>query len=418
MKLEHKNISENNFEQCTKCTICTLYCPMVEVNPLYPGPKQSGPDGERYRLKEPMYYDEGLNYCLNCKRCEISCPSGVRIGDIIALAKVRNRKGLPTVRDMLLSSTVSVGSVATRMSGLVNRSLESERFRRGLESMVGIDHRHTLPRYAEESFEEWFRREAAEKQSCYSRRVSYFHGCYANYNDPALGRELVEVLNAVGYGVRLLEGERCCGMVKIANGRKERAMRDAKRNLVAIRRAVAEGDKVVATSSSCTFALRDEYQYLLGLDNEDVKDSITLITRFLFRQWERGNIKFAFREDFRMRVAYHSACHIERLGWAIYSTSLLRLVPGLELEMLPSRCCGMAGTYGFKRENYDYSQAIGRPLFDLIEASGAEMVATDCESCKWNIERSTSKRVMHPLSILAAALDTERTRELNGVMDK
>lgn len=114
-----------------------------------------------------------------------------------------------------------------------------------------------------------------------------------------------------------------------------------------------------------------------------------------------------------MRVAYHSACHIERLGWAIYSTSLLRLIPGVELEMLPSQCCGMAGTYGFKRENYDYSQAVGRSLMEKIEASEVDVVATDCESCKWNIERSTTKRVMHPLSILAAALDVERTQELN-----
>ena len=115
-KQECTNISANNFEQCTKCTICTVYCPMLEVNPLYPGPKQAGPDGERYRLKEPKYYDEALKYCLNCKRCEVSCPSGVRIGDIIAVARAKNSSKLPKLRDLLLSNTDSVGSVVTVQS--------------------------------------------------------------------------------------------------------------------------------------------------------------------------------------------------------------------------------------------------------------------------------------------------------------
>lgn len=88
----HQNISENNFEQCLKCSICTVYCPVLAVNPDYPGPKQAGPDGERYRLKDPQFYDEALKYCLNCKRCEVACPSGVKIGDIIQLARIKYSK--------------------------------------------------------------------------------------------------------------------------------------------------------------------------------------------------------------------------------------------------------------------------------------------------------------------------------------
>ena len=80
--------SENNFEQCIKCTVCTVYCPAAAANPLFPGPKQAGPDGERLRLKQPGFYDEALKYCLNCKRCEVACPSNVRIGDIIQLARI------------------------------------------------------------------------------------------------------------------------------------------------------------------------------------------------------------------------------------------------------------------------------------------------------------------------------------------
>ena len=89
MNLQQYNLSENNFEQCIKCTVCTVYCPVIPVNPKYPGPKQAGPDGERFRLKASDYFDPSLKYCLNCKRCEVACPSGVRIGDIIQAARIK-----------------------------------------------------------------------------------------------------------------------------------------------------------------------------------------------------------------------------------------------------------------------------------------------------------------------------------------
>ena len=69
MNYQKSNISSNDFEQCVKCTVCTVYCPVTAVNPAYPGPKQAGPDGERYRLKRPLFYDEAVKYCLNFKRC-------------------------------------------------------------------------------------------------------------------------------------------------------------------------------------------------------------------------------------------------------------------------------------------------------------------------------------------------------------
>lgn len=87
---------------------------------------------------------------------------------------------------------------------------------------------------------------------------------------------------------------------------------------------------------------------------------------------------------------------MEKMGWTLYTLELLRQIPGLELTVLDSQCCGIAGTYGFKKENYPTSQSIGAPLFRQIEESGADIVVTDCETCKWQIEMSTSKRCEHP----------------------
>ena len=83
---------------------------------------------------------------------------------------------------------------------------------------------------------------------------------------------------------------------------------------------------------------------------------LSLATRWLYRMVESGKIKLAFRKDFHQRLAYHTACHMERMGWAIYSTELLRMIPGVELTLLDSNCCGISSTYGFKKENYKRSQ--------------------------------------------------------------
>lgn len=414
MKYQNKNISENNFEQCIKCTICTVYCPMLEVNPLYPGPKQAGPDGERYRLKEPLLRDDALRYCLNCKRCEVSCPAGVRIGDIIAIAKASSRHG-HSVRDRLLSGSDSMGGFVTTFAPMVNKTLSLRGIRWFMDRALAIDERRVMPRYASERFEKWFRKEAAAEQTNYSKYITYFHGSYVECNEPQLGKDFVKILNAVGYGVRLMEDERYCGIAKISSGLLREAEKDARRNLEEIRGAVKEGRRVITTSPSCAFVMRDEYRHVLGIDNSDVYNYISLSTRFLYRLIERGEIRLAFREDFHLRAAYHASCHMERLGWVLYSTSLLRLIPGLELVMLPSMCCGMAGFYGYKKENYEFSQAIGSKLFAKIEDAGVDTVVSDCETCKWQIEMSTTKRVINPITILAEAIDFDKTRELNGV---
>ena len=113
MNMQQNNISENNFEQCIKCTVCTVYCPVIPVNPEYPGPKQAGPDEERLRLKRGEYFDEALKYCLNCKRCEVACPSNVKIGDIIQLARIKYSKKKPALRDIMLANTDFVGRLVS-----------------------------------------------------------------------------------------------------------------------------------------------------------------------------------------------------------------------------------------------------------------------------------------------------------------
>ena len=369
------------------------------------GPKQAGPDGERLRLKKFNFYDESLKYCINCKRCEVACPSNVKIGDIIQAARIKYSKKQPKLRDYILANTDLVGTLSTPFAPIVNTTLGLKPVKAILDGVMKIDHRRTFPKYAFGTFESWYKK-VAEKQAAYPSQVSYFHGCYVNYNNPQLGKDLIKVMNAFSIGVQLLEKEKCCGVALISNGLIKQAQKQARTNINSIRKSVLEKKiPVIATSSTCTFTIRDEYPHVLDIDNADVREDVELATRYIYRLLSQKKTKLNFKTGQKIKVAYHTPCHMEKLGWAYYSIELLKLIPNIELTILDSQCCGIAGTYGFKKENYKTSQDIGEPLFKQIEALDIDYVVTDCETCKWQIEMSTSKPCEHPISILANTLE-------------
>ena len=380
-----------------KCTVCTAYCPVLQANPLYPGPKQAGPDGERLRLKDPYFFTNTLKYCMNCKRCEVSCPSGVHVADLIQAARIKYDKSAPKLRDRILASTDFMGTLARPFAPIVNGVTSLGITKTVLDATLKIDHNRTFPKYSAHGFEGWLKRHSKE-QAAFPEQVAYYHGCYVNYNFPQLGKDLVKVLNALGVGVQLLDGEKCCGIAMITNGMSEGARKNANHNIAVLEKAVESGLGVIATSSTCTLTIREEYPELLGVDNSESRNDYTNVTL-------DGSTRFPYLAKCTVRYEDGKICHMEKLGWGVFSEKLLRMIPGVEFTLLDSNCCGIAGTYGFKKENYLVSQAIGAPLFEQIKTVNPDVVACDCETCKWQIEMSAGYKVMHPVSILAQALD-------------
>ena len=382
---------------------------MMEVNPLYPGPKQAGPDELRYRIKDSAFFDNALKFCLNCKRCEVACPSGVKVGDIVARAKIKYGHSQHKMRDLMLSSTDLVGGMATTFAPIVNLALSLGITKNVLDSTLGVSAHASMPKYASKRFEQWFKKVKAHQEG-YSRFVEYFHGCYVNYNYPQLGQDFVTLMNACGYGVHILEKQKCCGVALIANGFASQATSAAKTNLASIRKA---SQPVLTTSSSCTLTIKEEYSTILDQDTSDIQSKVQMAVKWLYDRIERGEVRLAFRKDFKMKAAYHTPCHLQKLGNQIYSIALLRMIPGLDLTVLEQKCCGISGTFGFKKENYAISQKIGSQLYERIYAANPEVVITDCETCKWQIEGACGIPVFNPISILVQALDIEQTTKLN-----
>lgn len=412
--MQERNISSHNLEQCIKCTICTAYCPVVPVNPLYPGPKQSGPDGERLRLKGSFFYDENLKYCINCKRCEVACPSGVNIADIIHSARAKYSKLKPSLRDMMLANTDFMGKLARPFAPIVNTMVSSAPGKFMMDTVLKIDKHRDFPKYTFKGFVGWFKRNMEAKQASYPRQIAFFHGCSTEFQHPEVGRAFVRVMNALGFGVNLLD-EKCCAVAMISNGLWKQAEKNARHNVAVFEEAVGKNMPVITTATTCTFTMRDEYPSILKVDNSKVKNSIILVEKFLYELYEKGEIKFAFKPGYKARTVYHVPCHQEKLGWSIFTRRLMDLIPGMDMTQLDSNCCGIAGTYGFKKENYKQAQQIGSPVFKQINSYDPNYVVSECDTCKWQIEMSTKYDVKNPVIILEEALDLEATAALNGV---
>ncbi len=396
--INKENIS---FDHCIKCTICNMYCPVSQVTHLFPGPKQSGPDAERLRIKNPELVDASLKYCTNCKRCEIACPSDVKIAEIIQEAKWNYSKiHWFRPRDFFMSRTDFVGSIATMFSSIVNFIINLRLTKIFMHLILRIPYSKTFPAYAKGTFSKKFRKQTIKGQSGFQKNVLYFHGCYVNYNNHELGTKMVKVVNALGYGVQVTK-EKCCGVPLIANGYIEKAKKNAAFNIKSLSKTSSDM-KIISTSSSCTYALKHEYPGFLKLDNSAFNERTFYITKFIFEEFMSGNIPAM--KNLSIRAAYHSPCHLERTGGVIYTLNVLKMIPGLDLVVLNSECCGIAGTYGFKNENYQISQDVGKNLFNMINSVHPEFVITDCETCKMQIEMNTEFKVLHPVEVLEMTL--------------
>ena len=187
-------------------------------------------------------------------------------------------------------------------------------------------------------------------------------------------------MNALGYGVQLLDKEKCCG-VALDLERALQAGAASGRDEPAVDPHVGEGPRPGPdhTSSTCTFTLRDEYPHLLGLENGDVRDRIELATRYLYRLIQSGKARLKFKETApAARRPTTRRATWRRWAGATIRSSCCGSIPGVEVTVLDSPVLAASGgTYGFKKENYGVSQAIGAPLFRQIEESGADIVATD-----------------------------------------
>jgi FAD/FMN-containing dehydrogenase/Fe-S oxidoreductase len=349
-----------------------------------------------------------LDLCLECKGCKAECPANVDMAKMKAefLAQYHAAHGLP-LRARLFGRyrvTTRWGSAAAPLSTWVARSAP---VRWVLDRLVGIDRRRQLPPFARPTFLQWWQSRTPLASQVMSRgTVALFADTFMIYNYPEVGRAAVEVLERLGYAVELAPAV-CCSRTLISKGMLSDARQAARRAVAALLPLVGHGVPIVGCEPSCLLTFRDEVPDLVpGDDAQGLARHVFLIDEFLASEHRRRPLRLTGGGGRPALV--HGHCHQK----ALVGTSALRTVletAGFAVQLVDAGCCGMAGSFGFEKEHYDISMAIGeRQLLPAVRRLPPDVPAVVMGvSCRQQIAHGTGRNPVHLVELLARTLQAQ-----------
>jgi glycerol-3-phosphate dehydrogenase subunit C len=399
---------DHSLDACIKCNICTSYCPVAAVTDLFPGPKYAGPQAQRFRENgQPQSPDHSADYCSGCRVCNEVCPTGVRIAELNARARAQigKEKGIP-LRNRILGRNELMGKVGSYVAPLANFGLHNPVSRVIAEQVMGIARSAPLPHWSTDgTFGQWMKRTAGERLKS-DKKVVYYHGCATMYYEPYVGKAAVAVLEHCGYEV-IVPPQNCCGLPMLSNGEFTAAAKYHRNNVEHLAGFAKAGVPIVGTSTSCTLTLQEEAPELLDMHDEGataLKMGTWDIFEWLRELHEAGELPTDFN-SIELTVPYHAPCQMRAHRVGKPALEILSLIPGLELPESHAACCGIAGTYGYKKEKYEIGMAVGADLFNFVLSQSSEVrySACDSETCRWQMEHGTGIPSRHPIEFLAMA---------------
>jgi glycerol-3-phosphate dehydrogenase subunit C len=291
--------------------------------------------------------------------------------------------------------------MGTPVAPLANWALHNRGVRTLVQRVVGVHRDAPMPRFAGRTFQRRSRRHVGPAKA---PAVVYFHGCGTNFYEPLVGEMVVAVLEHNGFHV-IVPPQDCCGLPLQSNGNFPAARAYVRRLAAHLAPYARDGLPIVANSTSCGLMLKREAREILDVDDGDmeaVSRSTYDLCEFLLGLHQRGELRTDFA-PLPLTVPYHAPCQQRGHGIGKPALDLLALVPQLRTIELDVDCCGIAGTYGLKKEKYEISMAVGQRLFNDIAASGADFTACDSETCRWQIAHGTGVTALHPVELLYRA---------------
>jgi Fe-S oxidoreductase len=346
-----------------------------------------------------------MRRCVHCGSCLRECPSHVNIPKLAAEAKARyvRRYGNP-LHDHLVTRIEPAGRTTRKVSALVQTLASPGAARRAAEKITGLSARRPMVAFARKSL---YERLGGTVFGTGPRRVLYYAGCDAAYIRPSIGEAAVKLLTAAGWQV-LVPPQHCCGLPMLAKGMVDGARRQIRRNLRAWKHLADTVETVAVTCSSCGLALMTEWADLLGIEAVGaIAEKVRPVSALVAEAMDRLALANGNR---LLSVAYHYPCHLLGQKEADSSVRMLSAVKGIDLQVLDSGCCGMAGSWGLHAANDALSRQIGQGLMDRVAASGAASAVTDCPTCRMQMEQLGPTPVRHPVELVAARLEARSFR--------
>jgi len=343
---------------------------------------------------------EVMDLCLECKACKAECPSNVDMAKLKYefLDHYHRANGLP-LRNRMFGAIEKVNRIGSALAPLSNWIANSGINRWLMEIVAGIDRRRPLPRFAGETFAEWFGKHQAAGDGSRGE-VLLFHDTFNNFNTPNVAIAATRFLEKSGYRV-LLADKKCCGRPMISKGMLAEARENAAWNVDQLAPYAEKGTPIVGLEPSCLLTLRDEYpEFVRTPAAKNVAENSFLFDEFVMREHGEGRLVLQSKRNGK-KALLHGHCHQKALVGTTSTVAMLKNA-GYEVSEIDSGCCGMAGSFGFEKEHYDLSTKIGkRRLVPAVKTADAnvEIVAPGI-SCRQQIDHLASRKAKHPAELL------------------
>lgn len=357
---------------------------------------------------------EVLDLCLSCKGCSSECPSNVDMATLKAefLHQYYRANGVP-IRAKAIANISRLNKLGMLAPSVANFFLQNAATSTALKSALGIAPKRSLPALAKTSLRRQMRHLSAEKQqpaAAKSGKVVYFFvDEFTDYNDAAIGKTAIELLQRLGYQV-IIPAHVESGRAYFSKGLLPKAQALARQNVALLASVISAGTPLVGIEPSAILSFRDEYPKLVEKSQRETatalgKNCLT-IEEFLAREMAASNIRPEQFTTAPRKIMLHGHCHQKSLSSVEFGCSILSLPANYSVEVIPSGCCGMAGSFGYEAEHYDVSMQIGElVLFPAVRSAAADaLIVAAGTSCRHQIHDGTSRHALHPVQVLFDAL--------------
>ncbi|MBA3602952.1 MAG: FAD-binding protein [Parachlamydiaceae bacterium] len=360
-------------------------------------------------LSSQELYDV-LDLCLQCKGCKTECPSQVDMAKMKSefLYHYHKKHGY-SFRTRLFGEIGTINKLTSPFASLFNAVSETFIVKK-LLSWIGIAPERTLPKLSNERFSKWVKRQSQSKGTIPKKRVVLFNDTFTEFNHPEIGKAAYKVLMSLGYEV-IVPAWNCCGRTLYSKGMLSEAKKRADALVVILFRYAEEGIPIVGLEPSCLFMMKDEFQGFVKQDEQlkKVQSSCITFDDFIYQHIVEGvlPLPLTFQEvDFK----FHGHCHHKSSGGIKTSMDVLNSLPGAQAIAIDAGCCGMAGSFGYEKEHYVISMAIGSlKLFPAINKPSERIfqVVANGISCRQQIADGTGRQALHLAEVIAQRLITE-----------
>ena len=350
-----------------------------------------------------------LDLCLACKGCKADCPVNVDMATYKAefLHHHYARRLRPRAHYSMGWLPV-VAAAAARAPRLTNALAHAPVLSSVAKRAAGVDRRRTLPVFAPQTFQQWFRDRPPPSHTATRGEVMLWPDTFTNYFDQAIARAAVEVIEAAGFGVSVPRRRVCCGLTWISTGQLDVAKRVIMRTVGVLRDHVRAGGLVVGLEPSCTAVFRSDAEELFPHDDDVSRLRLQTVTLAelldAHTDWQPPRLE--------RTVHVQTHCHHHAI-MGITSDRRVMQAMGLDLDVLDSGCCGLAGNFGFEEGHYDVSEACAeRAMLPAVrEADPRDVILADGFSCRTQIEQSNAggRRAVHLAELIRAAMRGDST---------